>query len=58
MHYDGGSTPVNHRLAAADGARFVLGTPAVRTGMYASAAVEVDGDRDPGRARRADPRAV
>jgi N12 class adenine-specific DNA methylase len=49
MHYDGGSAPVNHRLASADGARFVLGTPAVRTGMYASAAVEVDGDRDSGR---------
>ena len=49
MHYDGGSTPVNHRLAAADGARFVLGTPAVRTGMYAGAALEVDGERDPAR---------
>jgi hypothetical protein len=49
MHYDGGSIPVNHRLAAADGARFVLGTPAVRTGMYAGVALEVDGDRAPER---------
>jgi N12 class adenine-specific DNA methylase len=45
--HDGGSVPVNHRLAAADGARFVLGTPAVRTGMYAGAALDVDGDHDP-----------
>ncbi|MGH2909291.1 MAG: DEAD/DEAH box helicase family protein, partial [Solirubrobacteraceae bacterium] len=47
MHFAGGSAPVNRRLAAADGARFVLGTPAVRTGMYASAALEVDGEQDP-----------
>ena len=49
VHYDGGSVPVNRRLAAADGARFVLGTPVVRTGMYAGVALEADGDRDPAR---------
>jgi N12 class adenine-specific DNA methylase len=45
--YEGGITPVNRRLAVASGHRFVLGTPAVRTGMYAAKALEVDGDADP-----------
>ena len=49
MTYAGGTAFVNRRLAGADGARFVLGTPAVRTGMYASQALEVDGDTDPAR---------
>ena len=47
FEHEGGSVPINYRLAAADGARFVLGSPAVRTGMYAGAALEVDGERDP-----------
>lgn len=49
MEYDGATTQVNHRLGAATGRPFVLGTPAVRTGMYASQALEVDGDTDPTR---------
>lgn len=39
--------PVNCYLAQQANARLTLGTPAARTGMYATVGLEVDGDSDP-----------